>query len=174
MSAPQTYGASLYDLAKDEGMSREILVDLAGIVSLFNEHPAYVKILDSPQIERDDLMEILNEDFLGKVNRYVLNFLKLLSEKHSVHHIGECFKTYEKLNNEDNSIKIVNVTTAKPIGKHLEEKLLQKLEKKTGGKVVLKMHVDKKCIGGIIIETDGIRIDSSIKSGLEDLKKALI
>ena len=38
MSAPQTYGASLYDLAKDEGMSREILVDLEGIVSLFNEH----------------------------------------------------------------------------------------------------------------------------------------
>ena len=37
MSAPQTYGASLYDLAKDEGMSREILVDLEGIVSLFNE-----------------------------------------------------------------------------------------------------------------------------------------
>ena len=116
MSAPQTYGASLYDLAKDEGMSREILVDLEGIVSLFNEHPAYVKILDAPQIERDDLMEILNEDFLGKVNRYVLNFLK----------------------------------------------------------VVLKMHVDKKCIGGIIIETDGMWIDSSIKSGLEDLKKALI
>ena len=174
MSAPQTYGASLYDLAKDEGMSSEILVELEGIVSLFNEHPAYVKILDAPQIERDDLMEILNEDFLGKVNRYVLNFLKLLSEKHIVHHIGECFKTYEKLYNEDNNIKIVNVTTAKPIGKHLEEKLLQKLEKKTGGKVVLKMHIDKKCIGGIIIETDGMRIDSSIKSGLEDLKKALI
>ena len=53
MSAPQTYGASLYDLAKDEGMSREILVDLEGIVSLFNEHTAYVKILDAPQIERE-------------------------------------------------------------------------------------------------------------------------
>lgn len=84
---------------------------------------------------------------------------------------GNVLKHMKKLYNEDNSIKIVNVTTAKPIGKHLEEKLLQKLEKKTGGKVFLKMHVDKKCIGGIIIETDGIRIDSSIKSGLEDLKK---
>ena len=134
MSAPQTYGASLYDLAKDEGMSREILVDLEGIVSLFNEHPAYVKILDAPQIERDDLMEILNEDFLGKVNRYVLNFLKLLSEKHSVHHIGECFKTYEKLYNEDNSIKIVNVTTAKPIGKHLEENYCRNLKRKQAEK----------------------------------------
>ena len=92
MSVPQTYGASLYNLAKDEGISGEILLELEGIVSLFNEHPAYVKILDAPQIERDDLMEILNEDFLGKVNRYVLNFLKLLSEKHIVHHIGECFK----------------------------------------------------------------------------------
>ena len=47
MSAPQTYGASLYDLAKDEGMSREILVDLAGIVSLFNEHPAYCLLYTS-------------------------------------------------------------------------------------------------------------------------------
>ena len=53
MSVPQTYGASLYDLAKDEGMSREILLELEGIVSLFNEHPAYVKILDAPQIERE-------------------------------------------------------------------------------------------------------------------------
>ena len=44
MSVPQTYGASLYDLAKDEGMSREILLELEGIVSLFNEHPAYVKV----------------------------------------------------------------------------------------------------------------------------------
>ena len=45
MSAPQTYGASLYDLAKDEGMSREILVDLEGIVSLFNEHLHMLKYL---------------------------------------------------------------------------------------------------------------------------------
>lgn len=134
MSAPQTYGASLYDLAKDEGMSREILVDLEGIVSLFNEHPAYVKILDAPQIERDDLMEILNEDFLGKVNRYVLNFLKLLSEKHSVHHIGECFKTYEKLYNEDNSIKIVNVTTAKPIGSIWKKNYCRNLKRKQAEK----------------------------------------
>ena len=37
--------------------------------------------------------------------------------------------------------------------------------KKTGGKVVLKMHVDKKCIGGIIIETDGIC--SSFFDGLQ-------
>ena len=77
MSAPQTYGASLYDLAKDEGMSREILVDLAGIVSLFNEHPAYVKILDSPQIERDDLMEILNEEFFGQGEQICFEFLKV-------------------------------------------------------------------------------------------------
>ena len=52
MSVPQTYGASLYNLAKDEGMSREILLELEGIVSLFNEHPAYVKILDASKDSR--------------------------------------------------------------------------------------------------------------------------
>ena len=74
MSAPQTYGASLYDLAKDEGMSREILVDLAGIVSLFNEHPAYVKILDSPQIERDGDTQ---RRFLGQGEQICFEFLKV-------------------------------------------------------------------------------------------------
>ena len=59
MSVPQTYGASLYDLAKDEGMSREILLELEGIVSLFNEHPAYVKIL----VQKKTL-----ESYPGKIN----------------------------------------------------------------------------------------------------------
>lgn len=174
MVAAKTYGESLHSLAKEQGKAKEILSELRYIAALFKEHPDYVKILDSPQIARDELMEILNEDFFGKVNRYTLNFLKLLCEKHMVHCIDECFKEYEKQYNRDNNIKIVRVTTAKPVSEALIEKLAARLEEKTGGKIVLKRKVDESCIGGIIIETDGMKIDSSVKTELESMKKALV
>lgn len=174
MSVLKTYGESLHSLAKEENISEEILSELKYISELFKEHPEYVKILDSPQIERDELMEILNQDFFGKVNKYTLNFMKILCEKHMVHHMDECLKEYERIYNEDNNIKVVNVTTAKPVRSSILEKLISKLEEKTGGNIVLKERVDESCIGGIIIEMDGKRIDSSVKSELSNLKKSLI
>ncbi|MGN0108141.1 MAG: ATP synthase F1 subunit delta [Hominilimicola sp.] len=174
MLTAKTCGESLHSLAKEQGEAKEILSELRYIAVLFREHPDYVKILDSPQIARDELMEILNEDFFGKVSRYTLNFLKLLCEKHMVHCIDECFKEYEKQYNKDNNIRIVSVTTAKPVSEELLEKLAIKLEKKTGGKIVLKRKIDESCIGGIIIETDGMKIDSSVKAELDNIKQSLI
>lgn len=173
MLSAKTYGESLHSLAKEQGEAKKILSELRYISALFYEHPDYVEILDSPQIARDELMQILNEDFFGKVNRYTLNFLKLLCEKHMVHCIDECLKEYEKQYNRDNNIRIVRVTTAKPVSQSILDKLVRKLEEKTGGKIVVKRKIDESCIGGIIIETEGMRIDSSVKTELESMKKAL-
>lgn len=174
MSEAKIYGKSLHEVASEEGMAEEILSELLSIAELFRENPDYVKILDSPRIDRDELMEILNQDFFGRVKKYTLNFLKMLCEKRMVHHIDECVREYERLYNEDNNIKVVNVTTAKPMKEEIVNKLITKLEEKTGGNIVLKRRVDESCIGGIIIEMDGKQIDSSVKSGLGRIKKALI
>lgn len=174
MSKAKIYGGAFYTLAQDEGIEKEILSELKSVAALFKEHPDYVKILDSPQIPKNELMIILKEDFFGRINHYTLNFIKLLCEKHMVHHIEECLTEFEKKYNEHNHIKVVYVTTAKPMSESLTGKLVKKLEDKTGGTVILKSRVDEGCIGGIIIEMDGKRIDSSIKSELSSLKQALI
>lgn len=174
MFEAKTYGESLHSLANEQGVSKEILSELRYISALFKEHPDYVKILDSPNIARDELMEILNDDFFGKVNRYTLNFLKLLCEKHMVHCIDECFKEYEKQYNADNNVTVVNVTTARSLSDGIIKKLKEKLEEKTGGKIVLKRKIDESCIGGIIIEADGMRIDSSVKTELDNMKQTLV
>lgn len=173
MSNANVYGESFYTLAEEEGISEDVLGELRSIVALFKKNPYYVKILDSPHIAREELMEVLHEDFFGKIHRYTLNFLKILCEKHMVHHIEDCLAEYEKHYNEQNNIKVVKVTTAKPLGEAILEKLIKKLEEKTGGKVVVEKYVDAGCIGGIIIEMDGKQIDSSLKTELSDMKQAL-
>ncbi len=174
MPDTKIYGSSLYYLAKDDGITDIIFSELKEITKLFKENPDYVKILNSHQIEQDELINILNEDFRDNVNVYTLNFIKILSEKHIVHHIDECLKAYEKLYNIDNNIKIVKVITAKPISSIIEEKLIKKLSEKTGSKIVLRKLIDENCIGGIIIKMDGMIIDSSVKTSLLYLKKTLI
>lgn len=174
MSVAKIYGESFFELARGEELEDVILSDLAGIAELFKEHPLYVAILDSPQIERGELMTILNEDLFGRVNRYTLNFLKLLCEKHMVRFLAESLDAYENLYNRYKNIKTVTVTTARPLSEETAKKLKEKLEAKTGGKIVLKRKVDEACIGGIVIESDEKLIDSSIKSGLSNLKKELI
>ncbi len=174
MQEVKVYGKSLYSLADEENAAEKILSELRFVSELFKEHPDYVKILDSPQIDRDDLMEMLNQDFFSRVSRYTLNFLKILCEKRMAHHLDACLSEYEKLYNEDGNIKIATVTTARSMSEEIVNKLVAKLEGKTGGKIVLKRRVDKKCIGGIIIEADGMRIDSSIKSELKNIKTAMI
>lgn len=173
MSKPKIFSGSLYALAEEENVEEEIFADLKSVTLAFDEHPDYVKILDSPQIGRSDLMRILNEDFFGRLHKYTLNFIKLLCERHMAYRIGECFSEYERLYNQKRNIKIVTVTTARPLTDTLAEKLSQKLEARLGGKVVLDERVDEACMGGLIVEADGKRIDLSIKSELSMIREEI-
>lgn len=168
------YGKSLYDLAKEENMSDRIFSELKYIAGLFAENPDYAKLLDSPNFSRNDLNTIIDDDLSDSVSIYMLNFIKLLSENHLVSHIDVCLKEFEQQYNKDNNIKIVRVITAKPLNSVSEDRLKEKLSRKTGSRIILHKTVDEKCIGGIIIEMDGIRIDSSIRSGLLEMKNTLI
>ncbi|MBQ2669500.1 MAG: ATP synthase F1 subunit delta [Clostridia bacterium] len=173
MQNAKLYGEARHALASDDNVSDVILTELKEIAALFSEQPDYVKILDSHKIPRAELIKIIDEDFGGKINEYTLNFIKLLSEKHLVHRISECTREFERLYNAANNVTVVNVTTAKPLSDMLLNKLKEKMEAKTGGKIIIKTATDPKCIGGIIIKTDDMSIDASIKSELEDMRQRI-
>lgn len=81
--------------ARNDGTGRKISEDLRKLKYLFNKNPDYVKILDSPYIPRGELMMILNEEAFLKMDRYMISFLRILSGRHMVHCVDECFKEYE-------------------------------------------------------------------------------
>ena len=53
------------------------------------------------------------------------------------------------------------------------EKLIGKLEEKSGKKVILSEKIDPSILGGIIVEYDNSRIDNSVKGNLEAVAKQL-
>lgn len=90
------YVELLITATRDNGKRKKIHDDFRRLRHLFNKNPDYVKILDAPHIPRGELMMILNEDAFKEIDRDVVDFLKLLSSKHMVHRIDECFVEYER------------------------------------------------------------------------------
>ena len=98
------YGQGLYTLAKDESLENTVLQELSVLEGAFSQQPEFLKLLNSPNLSNPERLAILDDSFGGKVHLYVLNFLKLLTEKGHISQFGSCCQTYREQYNLDKGI----------------------------------------------------------------------
>ena len=90
------YGQGLYALAKEEGLEEVIMEQLQVLDACFGEQPDYLKLLSSHDLPKQERTALLDEGFRHKVHLYVLNFLKLLTEKSYIRQFGDCCHAYRE------------------------------------------------------------------------------
>ena len=167
------YAQALYSLAKDEGVAADILQELTSLQSAFAQEPNFIGLLASPNLSKDQCCSIIDESFGGKVHTYVLNFLKLLTQKHRIRCFDDCCKAYKEQYNEDHGIISVQAVTAVALTPAQAEKLKSKLEQTTGKTVELNNKVDPACIGGVRLDYEGKSIDGTLQNRMADLGNLL-
>ena len=167
------YAQALYDLARDEGLSKSIFAELKVLEGVFGENAEYLRLLSTPNLSKEERCGILDEGFSGMVHPYVLNFLKILTEKGYVRHFGDCCEAYRSLYNEENGILPVRVVTAVPLNEEQKERLCKKLDTITGKNVELINKVDPDCIGGVMLDYDGKRVDDTVRHRLDAVRSLL-
>ena len=118
-----TYGGALYDLAKDEGLSAQILADLGAFAAVFRENPDYRRLLTEPSIPKAEREALLDEAWKDALHPYTLNFVKLLCANGTVSQLPDCETVYRARYNEDNNILAVTAVSAAPMREELQEKL---------------------------------------------------
>ena len=143
------YGQALYSLAKDEGISGVVLEELQVLQKSFSEEPEFLRLLSAPNLSKEERCQILDSSFRGHVQPYVLNFLKILTERGYARQFSQCCETYVSQYNEDHGILPVKAVTAIPLSKEQMEKLTKKLSGITGKTVMIENQVDTDCIGGV-------------------------
>ncbi|MEG2038868.1 MAG: ATP synthase F1 subunit delta [Oscillospiraceae bacterium] len=165
-----SYASALIKLAIETDSLDEIFEQIMIIKEEIISNPNFIKILDAPMIAVEDKLSVADETFKGKINVYLLNFIKILVEKGAMHEFVNCANAFEKLYNEDKNIEKVTAVTAIPLNEKLTEKLIKKLETVTGKTIVLVNQVDPECMGGIVLRLENSQIDGSIKTKLEAIK----
>ena len=171
--AAGVYGQGLYTLAKEETLEEAILQELTLLQTAFVEQPDFLKLLASSNVPKQERLDIIDNSFRGKVQPYVLNFLKLLTEKGYIAHFAACCEVYREQYNADKSILQVRAVSAFALTDEQKEKLTDKLATITGKKIDLVCKVDKTVLGGIRLNYGGIQVDGTVQSRLQAMEKRL-
>ena len=169
----QTYGESLYELARDEQLGEEILSQLQKVVAILQENPQYVSLLSLPSVPKKERCDVLDESFRGQIHPYLLNFMKILTENRTISQLPGCEEAYRRRYNEDNGILEVTAVTAFPLKEALQERLQKRLAEQTGKTILLRTRIEPDTLAGLRLEMPGKHLDGTARSRLNDLQAAL-
>jgi F-type H+-transporting ATPase subunit delta len=171
--AAGVYGQGLYALAKEEALEEAILQELDLLKTAFAEEPDFIKLLSSANVSKAERLTVIDSSFRGKVQPYVLNFLKLLTEKGYIAHFADCCEAYRDLYNEDRGILQVQAVSAIELTENQKQQLTDKLSAITGKTIDLVCKVDKSVLGGIRLNYNGTQVDGTVQSRLQAIEKRL-
>lgn len=171
--AGSVYGEALYQLCLEENLTAPILQQLQALQQSFAAEPDFLRLLASPSISKEERCQVLDDSFRDKVHIYVLNFLKILTEKGYIRHFESCCKTYLSLYHRDNNILPVTAVTAIPLTQLQCIRLQEKLADVTGKNIELHNQVDPAVLGGVRLDFDGKRLDDTVAHRLDAVRSLL-
>ena len=167
------YAKGFYDLAREEGLTATVLEQLWVLQTAFAGEPMFCRLLSTPSLSKEERLSVVDNSFRNKVHPYVLNFLKILTERGYFAHFSDCCKAFRELYNDDHGILPVKAVTAVALTSAQAEKLTAKLSAITGKTVELINKCDPDCLGGVCLDYDGKRVDGTVKKRLEDMATLL-
>ncbi len=174
--AEKVYGEAFFSLCSEEnpdGLS-DTLNELSELKRVFSENPEFIKLMGTPTISAEEKLSLC-EDIIkaGNVSRLTGNLLCLLAEKNRMSCFAGIEKTFRSLYNDKFKLAEITVTSSAPLSENLRKKITEKMSEVMGKKVSLIEKVDKKLIGGVVIDYESRRYDGSVRSRLDALKGEL-
>ena len=87
----KNYADALYEVAESEELTEELYLQLKGVRDVFHQEPDYLRVLSAANLPLNERLGVLDQTFSGRVHPYVLNFLKLLTERGHIGELKSCF-----------------------------------------------------------------------------------
>src|SRR3954449_1062161 len=170
--AHRTYARALFQAAKDHGRLAQVREELGDFVAAVDEVPELDAMLRNPQLDPRAKAQAL-EDVLGGAEELVRNFLLLAVEKHRGGQLREIHREFERLMAQEERRLTVELTTAFELSDDDARRIVGQIEQASGRPVDATRTVDPNLIGGIILQAGSLRLDASVRSRLERLRRDL-
>lgn len=165
------YAKAILNLAQEAKADAEVNKDMKLIAATVAENDELSVMLSSPIIKAADKKEVLKKLFAGKVNNISLGLFNLLEENKRMSMLEPIATQYSIIFDHAQSMQVARVTTAVPLTKELEKKVLDKIVELTGNKASIKNIINPNVLGGFILRVGDVQYDASISNHLNELRK---
>lgn len=166
------YAQALFELSLEQNDLTEVYNDLTECSKIFEDNPDFVSLLDSPVLMKDEKHGIIDKVF-GSERGTVHDLICLVTDKNRIRYFTKIAEAFNVLYDDHMGIREMTAVTSTPLKPDTREKLIRKLEEKSGKKVKLKEEVDPSILGGIVLKIGDSMIDDSVKGRLESIARQL-
>ncbi|MGB5822508.1 MAG: ATP synthase F1 subunit delta [Proteocatella sp.] len=169
----KNYARALFDLAIEEKKVEEIGEEVEAVAKILESDKSFYEFFITPLVAKKDKVDLIEKAFGGKISKHTENFFKVLIENGRGNEFLGISSQYKKMQLEYfNMIEAVAFTVL-PITQLQHQKLVEKLEKETGKKVILKNTIDQSLLGGMLIKVGEQEIDGTVLNRLKNLQAAI-
>ena len=170
MRAASRYAKALLSLAIDEKETKAVNKDMKLIAEVIQENENLANVLQSPVVRSSDKKAVLSKIF-KKQHKITSNLVDTLMTNKRIALIGHVASKYNEFFDAMKDEQVAKVTTATPLDKDLEKKVLKKVKELTGKKATIENIIDEAIIGGFILRINDLQYDASVANQLNTLKR---
>ena len=143
------------------------------ILEVFTTSDDLKVVMANSSVSAGKKIEILEEVFKDKIDKKILNLLKILVDKNRFSELDSIITYYKQKNEKQENKKTIEIVSPIELNNENKTKVLSKLEQKFNCDILPVWTTDKSLIAGLVFKIDDYVVDTSIKAKLEDLKKTL-
>lgn len=170
----KNYADALVKLGQDGLISYDdIYKNLEIVKEIISSSTELTNVLDNPSISDETKYSIIDEVFNNQIDKYIVDFLKILIEKNRFREFNGIVEAYRAELDKINNIKRIKVISAIDLNEETKRKIIEKLQNKLHKNIIAEWQMNEEIIGGLVIKIDDDIIDSSLKNKLESLSKNL-
>ena len=169
-SVTTPYAEAFLQVANDLNQTEEIVSETKEILQILSQSEELEKTLSSPILEKESKKKILIQLFSEKINRSLLNFLKLLADRQRIGILTPILERFLELYRENSNIALATVTSAVELSDEQKDLITKKIISIAGTeKLELITKTDSTLIGGFVASVGSKVIDASLASQIRKL-----
>ncbi len=165
------YAKALSEVLTDDKIEK-VLEELKTLLSLFDDKA--IRYFKSPIIPTEKKKELLS-NVLQKVEvtEELKKVLNLMAERDRLGLLKEFSEEFEKFADARLGVVKAEITSATELDSEVLEKIKAKIEEIFNKKAEVTVKIDPSLIGGFIVRIADKVLDASVKTQLENLRKAI-
>lgn len=168
-----TYSTALFDVCVEENKVDEFMNEVRFINETLKNNDEFFEILKTPRININEKKKIIDNVFGDKVNKEIINFIKILIDKRRIGYIIDIANEFERMACEYKGIVKAKAYSSISLSSEQIIKLEKKLSEQSGKTVEIENIIDNSLLGGIMIKFNDVVIDGTLKGKLKSLENNL-
>lgn len=166
---PNRYAKALFDLAGETNITARVNEDMKLVGSVCRSNMDFRQMLESPVIRSDKKLAVVRALFGTQFHEMTLAYLEIIIRKRREMFFEGIAAEFNKLFEASTGVKKAFLKTAVEADAGLKQQVVAMLEKQLNCKIELVTIVDKKLLGGFVLQVDDQQWDASAQHKINQL-----